>query len=124
MPLTADQTKVFDLVSDDYTPAIITAAASALDAGELHQIEEAAGFPLEDVASGAKYAAVIKADQVRAIKAAEAIDAGDDVYYDLSATVVTKVSTANVLMGTCLQDAALGDADVLMTFDGRTKTLV
>jgi len=124
MPLVSNQTKIVDLRSAEYIPAIITAAAAAYDAGDMVQEEEAAGFVLTDVASGAKYSLIIKADQVRALKVAEAIDAGDDVYYDLSAELFTKVATDNVLLGSCLEDAALGDDDVLMTFDGRSKTLV
>ena len=125
MPLTSNQTKIFDLRSAEYNEIQAdTDGSTTHSAGDIVQVEESAGFVLTDVAISTKFAAIIRANKVRALKAAEAIDAGDDIYYDLSAKVVTKVSTSNVLIGVALEDAALGDASLLMSFDGRTKTLV
>lgn len=125
MPLIADQTKIFDLVSAEYTPGkAVTGSSTTLSAGDIVQVEETAGFTFEDVAVSSNYTFVIKADAVRALKAAEAISAGDKIYYDLSETVVTKVATDNVAIGYALEAAALGDDNVLMNFDGRGITLV
>lgn len=123
MPLVTNQTKIVDLRSANYIPGIVAAAAD-YSAGDMVQVEEAAAFVLTDVLTGVNMAFIIKADQVRCLKASEAIDAGDDIYYDLSEELFTKVSTDNVKLGTALEDAALGDDTLLMTFDGRAKTLV
>lgn len=125
MPLTSNQTKKFDLRSAEYNEIQAeTDGSTTHSAGDIVQIEESAGFVLTDVAVSTKFSAIIRANKVRALKAAEAIDAGDDIYYDLSAGVVTKVTTANVKVGVALEDAALADADCLISFDGRSITLV
>lgn len=126
MPLTADQTKEMDLRSEEYKDAIEPTAAAALDAGEVHALENCVAFTLSDIASGAKYTAIVQADKVRAVKAVEAIDAGDTLYWDNGNSVVTKTDSGSLpVFGYALETVVAGSAGdtVLMVFDGRGKAL-
>lgn len=122
MSITRD--KEMELRSSDYEHLIGTAGADLI-AGEVTLVEEDLGFPLVDVANGKQYTSVIKASQVRAEKAAEAISAGDKLFWDAANSVVTKTSGVGLYpCGSAIEAALLGDTYVLMNFDGRLTVIV
>lgn len=67
------------------------------------------GIAITDLASGASGSFAMKGVFDHA-KAAVAITAGEDAYWDNTNKVVTNVSTSNTLIGQFTQAAALGDA--------------
>jgi predicted RecA/RadA family phage recombinase len=117
------RTKEADLASSDYEFITATAAA-AKTAGTMETIEDVSGFPLVDVVSGDKYTLIIKASQVSGKKAVEAIDDGDKIYWDDSASVFTKVATDNALMGYAVEAAASADTHVLFNFNGKGVAII
>jgi len=119
------QTAEFELSSQEYID-IIDEAASDYSEGELILINNCLGFCLTDVdySVEATFAAVIKADRVEALKAAEAMSVGQKLYWDNSASKVTVTDTSAGLppVGYVRKDAASGDSTVSMSFDGRGQS--
>jgi predicted RecA/RadA family phage recombinase len=108
--------------AEDYSYVTQT-ATGAVVAGTPTNVEECAGFPIIDGVSGDDLIYVTRASRVTALKATGAIAAGDKLYYDLSATVVTTTATDNVAVGYAVEAAASADASVLMDFNGLGVTL-
>lgn len=122
MPIT--RTKECDLRSADYD-FIIATAGGAIATGEVTIVEESIGFPLVDVVLNDKVTMIIRASQVRAMKAAEAIAAGDTIYWDAAANKVTKTSATGLpIVGVAVEAALLADATALITWDGANYAVV
>lgn len=123
MPIT--RSKIFDLRSDDYQAITATTDGSTThSAGDAVEVEEVSGFTLADVAVSSDFTLVVRASQVRAMKAAETIAAGDKLFWDDGNSVVTKTDGGSYpVLGYAVEAAASGDATVLMNFDGRGVAL-
>jgi len=120
------QTAEFELASKDYVDIQdTTGAATTYSEGELIAINDVVCFPLSDVAVSTKFAAVLIAGKVSALKATEAMAAGQKLYWDNTNSVVTVTDTTAGLpnVGYCLEDAASGDNAVIMYFNGRGLAL-
>lgn len=120
------QTAEFEIASERYVDIQDTTDGSTTySKGELIAINDAVCFPLSDVAVSSKFAAVLQADKVTALKKAETIAAGQKLYWDNSASKVTAVDTSAGLpnIGYALEDAASGDNTGVMYFDGRGLAL-
>lgn len=115
--------KVMELYSGSYT-AIKAVAGSALSAGDFVTAVDLVGFPLVDVASGASYGLVVKAEKVKVAKATgTAWVAGDSVYYDAGDDECNLSATDNTLVGYVAEAAASADAYGLIVFDGSAANL-
>jgi len=120
------QTAEFELACKNYIDMQdSTDASTTYSEGELVALQDCVGFVLSDVAVSSKFAAVLVADRVSALKATEAMAAGQILYWDNSNSVVTVTDTTAGLptIGYVLEDAASGDNAVIMTFDGRNTDL-
>jgi predicted RecA/RadA family phage recombinase len=120
------QTAEFELASARYVDIQDTTDGSTTySEGELTAINDVVCFPLSDVAVSTKFAAVLIADKVSALKAAEAMAAGQKLYWDDGNSVVTVTDTSAGLpnIGYVLEDAASGDNTVIAYFDGRGLAL-
>lgn len=116
------QTAEFELASANYIELQDTTDSSTTyDEGELIENNFCVCFSLSDVAVSTKYAAVVEADKVSALKKTEAIDAGQAVYWDNSVSKVTGIDTSAglPLIGYALEDAAASDNVVICSFDGK-----
>lgn len=51
-------------------------------------------------------------------KAATAFSAGDVVYWDAGNSEITNASTGNTEVGVCVEDAALADTTIIITWQG------
>lgn len=110
--------KKFELQSANYVE-VKGLAASDLVAGDFSAQANVNGFALIDVANGALFSAIVKAEKVRVEKATgEAWASGDVVYWDSVAGNVTTTLTANVLIGYAYEAAALADVHGTIVFDG------
>lgn len=119
------QTAEFELASSEYDDIQDTTDASTTySEGELALFNDCLGFVLSDVAISSKFAAVIRCRAVNALKAAEAMDAGQKLYWDNGNSVVTVTDTSAGLppVGYVREDAASGDTTVSMVFDGRGQS--
>lgn len=121
MPLVANQTKEIDLASPEYWEIqSLTDGSTTLSAGEVVKVGNVSGFTLTDVAINTLFTLIIKTGKARATKAAEAITAGDKIFWDDGNKVVTKTDGGSYpVLGYAVESALLADATVLMTFDGR-----
>jgi predicted RecA/RadA family phage recombinase len=120
------QTAEFEIASKGYVDIQDTTDGSTTySEGELAAINDCVCFPLSDIAVSTKFAAVLIADKVSALKAAEAMAAGQKLYWDNSASKVTVTDTTGGLpnIGYVLEDAASGDNAVIAYFDGRGLAL-
>jgi predicted RecA/RadA family phage recombinase len=116
------QTAEFELASREYIDIQNTTDGSTTySEGELILQNNCLAFCLADVAISSKFAAVQQCNKVNALKAAEAMDAGQKLYWDNSASKVTVTDTSAGLppVGYVLEDAASGDNTVTMSFDAR-----
>ena len=116
------QTAEFELASEEYIDIQATTDGSTTySEGELIDFNECVGFLIPDVAVSTKFAAVIQANKVNALKAAEAMLEGQRLYWDngSSYVTVTAPSAASVHIGYVLEPATSGANTVLMTFEGR-----
>ena len=116
------QTAEFELASEEYIDIQSTSgAATTYSEGELADFNDCVGFLIADVAVSSKFAAVIQCNKVNALKAAEAMTAGQRLYWDNSNSyvTVTQPSSGSSAIGYVLNDAVSGDNTVTMTFDGR-----
>ena len=120
------RTKEMELRSSDYEHVTgLTGSSATIAAGEVTVLENTLGFPLCDVAVSTEYTKIVKASQVRAKKAAEAIDAGDNIFWDVTNNVVTKTSNAaHYLCGVAVESALLADTHILINFDGKNAAVV
>ena len=109
--------KIFDLLDPNYKELKATAAA-ALVGGQFQTFNEVNGFTLVDVANGADFALVYEACKVKVAKAAVAFAPGEALYYDESESLVTNVSTDNLLIGHANRAALAGDSHGYMDFNG------
>ena len=120
------QTAEFELASDRYVDVQDTTdSETTYSEGELVAINDCVMFPLSDVAASTKFAAVLVADKVSALKKTEAMAAGQKLYWDNtnSKVSVTNTSSAFPNIGYVLEDAASSDNTVYMYFDGRNLGL-
>ncbi len=120
------QTAEFELASKGYVDIQDTTNGSTTySEGELVVINDMVVFPLSDVAISTKFAAVLIGNKVSALKAAEAMAAGQKLYWDNGNSVVTVTDSTGGLpnIGYVLEDAASGDNTVYMYFDGRGLAL-
>ena len=120
------QTSEFELASKNYIDIQDTTDGSTtLSEGELTAINDAVAFPLSDVAVSTKFAAVLKADKVTALKKAETMAAGQKLYWDNATSTVTITDSSAGLpnIGYVLEDAATGDNTVTASFNGRGLAL-
>ena len=120
------QTAEFELASKDYVDIQDTTDASTTySEGELLADNDCVCFALSDVAVSTKFTAVLIGNKVSALKAAEAMAAGQKLYWDDTNSVVTVTDTSAGLpnIGYVLEDAASGDTAVIMYFDGRGLAL-
>jgi predicted RecA/RadA family phage recombinase len=120
------QTAEFEIASERYVDIQDTTDGSTTHSkGALAAINNCVCFPLADVAVSSKFAAVLQADKVSALKKTETIAAGQKLYWDNAASKVTAVdSTAGLPnIGYALEDAASADNTVVMYFDGRGLAL-
>ena len=120
------QTAEFELASKEYCDIQDTSGSSTTyDEGQLVAFNDMVAFVLSDTAASTKFAAVFKADKVSALKATEAMVAGQKLYWDDTNSVVTVTDTTAGLpnIGYVLEDAASGDNAVYMYFDGRGLAL-
>ena len=117
------RTKEMDLRSAEYQVVQALNGGTALVAGEVLEHEETAGFTLVDVPANEQFSLITKADQVRAKKASVAITAGDALYWLNASSVVTNVVTLDRI-GTAIEPALVGDADVLMDLDMIGKNII
>ena len=103
----------------------LTDGATTISAGEVVAEEEQIGFPLADVAINSDYVLITKASQVKAFKAAEAIAAGDKMFWDPTANKVTKTSAIGLIpCGYAIESVLLGDTYVLINFNGINQITV
>ena len=116
------QTAEFELASREYEDLINTTDGSTTySEGEMTLHNNCLGFVISDVAVSSKYAIVVKCRSVNALKAAEAMDAGETLYWDNGNSVVTITDTSAGLppIGYVREDAASGDNTVNMVFNGK-----
>lgn len=116
------QTAEFELASRAYVDLQSTTDGSTTySEGELIILNSCAAFCIADVAVSSKFASCVKCDKVDALKIAEAMSAGQKVYWDDSESKVTVTDTTAGLpnIGYVLNDAESGDNVVTMVFDGR-----
>lgn len=116
------QTAEFELASEEYKDIQNTTDASTTySEGELILQNDCLAFCIADVAVSSKFAAVVQCDRVNALKATEAMDAGQKLYWDNTASKVTVTDTSACLppIGYVRLDAASADNTVNMIFDGR-----
>ena len=120
------RTKEMDLRSSDYE-FLIKVATADFAKGNVHLTEEQLGFTFVDVdfSEVPEYTLITKASQVKALKAAEAIAAGDLIFWDAGNNVVTKTSAVGLYpCGYAVGSAELGDTYALINFDGRSPVAV
>jgi predicted RecA/RadA family phage recombinase len=101
-----------------YTPS-----GSDITEGELQQINGSYGFSMADVLDGEEGAFIVKAPKVWIDKGSDVIAVGNKVYYD-PVNKIAKLASASgyIEVGVAAEQAATGDANVLVVFDGVSKT--
>ena len=120
------RTKEMDLRSSDYEFLTgLTDGSTTIGAGIVTAIEEQIGFTLADVLISSPFTLITKASQVKAFKAAEAIAAGDKLFWDAGNNVVTKTSATGLIpCGYAIESALLGDTYALINFNGINQIAV
>lgn len=106
----AEATYIQNGSSIDYTPSGAVAAGDVVVQGSL------VGVAPLPIAAG-ELGAIAPTGVFDVVKAAEAVSAGDFVYWDAGAGAATTTSTSNTLMGKAVRDAAIGDATVRVRLD-------
>ena len=124
--MTIARTKEMDLRSSDYEFLTgLTDGSTTIDSGEVTRLGTNTGFVLTDIAISTKYTFIVKASQVKALKAGEAISAGDALFFDATNDVVTKTTATGLFpCGVAMETVLLGDTYVLMNFNGIAATAV
>ena len=93
-------------------------AGAAIASGEIFKVGAMVGVAFDAIASGATGVMVYSCDKIEVAKAADALTAGDAIYFDAVAKNVTSTSTSNTLCGRVLKDAASGAAVVEIDLKG------
>jgi len=97
----------------------ITVSSPGASEGEMCKEDDTIGMWLNDYDTGDPGVLIIESERISLPKAAVAIDEGQFIYFDATLLTVTDVSASGLFRcGICKEDAAAGDARVLVDFWG------
>lgn len=125
--------KIFDLQSPIATAVTmeIDVPTGGVDAGEFITRNDVSGFPLvttdpygaedESIESNPKYTLITRAEKVRALKAAGAINEGEYVYYDSGDGKINAAPTGNTYCGYALESVASAATSIMICFIGDNR---
>ena len=125
--------KIFDLQSPIATSISmnIDVPTGGVDAGEFITRNDVSGFVLvttdpygvddESIESNPQYALITKAEKVRALKAAGAINEGEYVFYDSGDGKINTSPTGNTYCGYALESVASAATSIMICFIGDNR---
>lgn len=105
---------------------IVTAPSGGVTAGQMDLIEDTVGIYAQDTDAGEEVAFIYQAPKILVPKSvttgAGEFTAGDKVYFDHADEEVNNDSGSNYQCGIALEDAAVGDTEVLIKLNGAAVT--
>ena len=113
--------------SGDCRSFVVTAPSGGVTRGQMDLIEDTVGVYAQDADAGDEVAFIYEAEKIVVPKStttgAGEFTAGDKVYFDHADEEVNNDSGSNYLCGIALEDAAVGDTEVLIDLHGAAVTV-
>ncbi len=112
----------WELRSDRFASMTAVAPSPGVSEGQPAKINDVVGFFPVALNAGVSGAFIYRAEKIMvdktSVSGVNAPQAGQKVYYDNSASLVTTHASGNTLIGRCLISALPTDAQVMIDLDG------